>query len=150
MGCRTVRVRRALPGDGIGDAPLSTLAVSIAGPEDLDWLLLTTEGELKGPKRCASRRNGQVTPRPNAYERQMCFAAIASLEIKRGMTQFRPPFADEALHRRPVSAANDNGEAGVEAAVLTLARLTGRQIVRKEAVRHLPCRYVILCSEKVV
>ena len=59
---------------------------------------------------------------------------VASLEMKRGMTQFRPSFADEAQHRRPVSAAN--GKAGVEAAVLTLARLTGRQIVRKEAIRH--------------
>ena len=59
-------------------------------------------------------------------EREVCFAAVASLETKRGMTQFRPSFADEAQHRRPVSAANG------EAAVLTLARLTGRRIVRKK------------------
>ena len=42
---RAARVKLVPPGDRIGDSPLSMLAVSVAGPQGLDWLLLTTEGE---------------------------------------------------------------------------------------------------------
>ena len=42
---RAARVRLVPPGDRSGDAPLSMLAVSVAGPQGLDWLLLTTEGK---------------------------------------------------------------------------------------------------------
>ena len=43
LGIRAARIRLVPPGDRTGDAPLS--AVSVVGPQDLDWLLLTTEGQ---------------------------------------------------------------------------------------------------------
>ena len=45
LGIRAARIRLVPPGDRTGDAPLSILAVSVVGPQDLDWLLLTTEGQ---------------------------------------------------------------------------------------------------------
>ncbi len=45
LDIRAARVRLVPPGDRTGDAPLSMLAVSVAGPQGLDWLLLTTEGK---------------------------------------------------------------------------------------------------------
>ena len=45
MTLRAARVRLVPPGDRTGDGPLSMLAVSVAGPQGLDWLLLATESE---------------------------------------------------------------------------------------------------------
>ena len=45
LDIRAARVRLVPPGDRSGDAPLSMLAVSVAGPQGLDWLLLATEGK---------------------------------------------------------------------------------------------------------
>ena len=45
LDVRAARVRLVPPGDRTGDAPLSMLAVSVAGPQG--WLLLATEGKTE-------------------------------------------------------------------------------------------------------
>ena len=158
LGIRAARL--VPPGDRTGDAPLS--AVSVVGPQDLDWLLLTTEGQpekanavrkwyerrwtecFKALKR-ASKTGGSTTTSESALPSTPsplaeCFTACRVLQRMAGRTLRPPKTKTKSLCLPACSMAKSRAppkNLDARTFVLDVARLAGFHSTPTVARNHL-------------